>query len=118
MRRHGVGTPAQARAESRVGTGAQAARSHSKPVSDAQLADIDQRPLHRCVEGALTAYFSALDGEDSCGLYDLVICEVERPLLECVMRHAAENQSRAASILGVSRGTLRKKLIQHGLLEQ
>jgi Fis family transcriptional regulator len=95
---------------------ARAAGSHHKTASDSAFKDVDHRPLHRCVEGALTAYFAALDGEDTSGLYDLVICEVERPLLECVMRHVCQNQSRAAAILGVSRGTLHKKLIQHGLL--
>ena len=97
---------------------AKAAKPHVKGATDGlALADVDDRPLHQCVEGALTAYFAALDGEDGCGLYDLVIAEVERPMLTCVMHHVANNQSRAAAMLGVSRGTLRKKLVQHGLLE-
>jgi Fis family transcriptional regulator len=99
--------------------GAKAARPHAKPAANvAALTDLDHRPLHRCVEDAMNAYFAALDGEDTSGLFDLVMTEVERPMLECVMRYVADNQCRAAAMLGVSRGTLRKKLIRHGLLER
>ena len=38
-----------------------------------------------------------------------------RPLFEVVMKEAGGNQSRAAGILGINRGTLRKKLKQFGL---
>ncbi len=80
--------------------------------------DIDQRPLHRCVGSAMDRYFDSLDGATPHGLYDLVIAEVERPLLESVMRYVDDNQSRAAEMLGVNRGTLRRKLQQHGLLDR
>jgi Fis family transcriptional regulator, factor for inversion stimulation protein len=108
----------KAAVDPRSRSGAKAARVHAKPTAaPIALADGDARPLHRCVESALSAYFAALDGESACGLYDLVMAEVERPMLECVMRHVSDNQCRAATLLGVSRGTLRKKLIRHGLLE-
>jgi Fis family transcriptional regulator len=82
------------------------------------FADADHRPLHRCVASAMDGYFAALDGATMTGLYDLVIAEVERPLLESVMRFAGDNQSRAAEILGLNRGTLRKKLKLHGLMDE
>lgn len=82
-----------------------------------RFADFDDRPLHRCVENALNAYFDALDGENTGGLFDLVMTEVERPMLVSVMRYVGGNQSRAADLLGLSRGTLRKKLMRHGLLD-
>lgn len=97
--------------------GAKAAPAHAPTAHAASFADFDERPLHRCVEGALNAYFDALDGENTCGLFDLVMAEVERPMLTCVMRYVGGNQSRAAEVLGLSRGTLRKKLLQYGLLE-
>ncbi|HHX81547.1 MAG TPA: hypothetical protein GX696_01010 [Pseudomonadaceae bacterium] len=49
-------------------------------------------------------------------LYDMVLSEVEAPLLAAVMQKARSNQSTAARMLGLNRGTLRKKLRQHGLL--
>jgi Fis family transcriptional regulator, factor for inversion stimulation protein len=45
-----------------------------------------------------------------------VLCEVELPLLNCVLRHTAQNQSQTAQILGLNRGTLRKKMKKYGLL--
>lgn len=68
------------------------------------------------VEGMLDEYFDSLDGELPCDLYDVVMREVEQPLLKCVMRYVGQNQSQAADVLGLSRGTLRKKLKQHGML--
>lgn len=49
-------------------------------------------------------------------LYDLVLGEIEEPLLRAVLSHTKFNQSRAANVLGLSRGTLRKKLKQYGIL--
>lgn len=68
------------------------------------------------VQQLLGEYFAMLDGEHPCDLYDVVMTEVERPLLERVMHYVDQNQSRAARVLGLSRGTLRKKLKHHGLL--
>lgn len=68
------------------------------------------------VEVMLDQYFDMLDGELPCDLYDVVMHEVEAPLLQCVMRYVGHNQSQAADVLGLSRGTLRKKLKAHGIL--
>ena len=73
-------------------------------------------PLSVCVERALEAYFADLDGEPTTELYALVLEEVEAPLLATVMRRTGGNQSSAAKMLGLNRGTLRKKLKQYGLL--
>lgn len=67
-------------------------------------------PLHDCVRAALGHYLADLDGETPSGLYQMVLAEVERPLLETVMAHVRGNQCQAASYLGISRSTLRKKL--------
>lgn len=72
--------------------------------------------LRASVEHVLTRYFEHLDGNQVTGLYQLFLNEVEAPLLEIVMREVRGNQSRAAEILGLNRGTLRKKLKQHELL--
>ena len=72
-------------------------------------------PLRAHVQAALHDYFRQLEGQMPTGLYDLVLQEVERPLLETVMHFTHGNQTRAAEVLGINRSTLRKKLRQYGL---
>ncbi|MDR2335762.1 Fis family transcriptional regulator [Diaphorobacter ruginosibacter] len=72
--------------------------------------------IEESVRESLQSYFRDLDGESPDGVYDMVIRLVEKPLLEVVMTHANENQSRAAEWLGLNRNTLRKKLVEHKLL--
>ena len=74
-----------------------------------------REPLRECVRDAVEHYFAQLGDHSTGGLYDLVMKEVEAPLLECVLRQAQGNQSRAAELLGINRGTLRKKLKGYGL---
>jgi len=75
-----------------------------------------EAPLRECVREAVDAYFADLDGHPCRGLYRMVMSEVEVPLLEAVMRHSQGNQSIAAGLLGMNRGTLRKKLKEYDLL--
>ena len=72
-------------------------------------------PLRSHTERALHAYLASLDGDCPARLYDLVLREVEEPLFRTVLDYVAGNQSRAADILGINRGTLRKKLRELGL---
>ncbi len=72
--------------------------------------------LAKAVTAALEKYFTELNGESATGVYDMVLSCVERPMLEVVMKQAANNQTVAAQILGINRNTLRKKLSDHGLL--
>jgi Fis family transcriptional regulator len=76
---------------------------------------VQHKPLHECVKDALEGYFAILGEGQATGLYQMVIQEVERPMLEAVMKRADDNQTRAAEMLGINRGTLRKKLKQYGL---
>lgn len=75
------------------------------------------QPLHDSVRQALESYFAQLKGQPPTNLYELVLAEVEVPLLEAVMEYTKGNQSRAAILLGLSRGTLRKKLKIYGMLD-
>jgi Fis family transcriptional regulator len=72
-----------------------------------------REPLRECVRDALERYLSQLEGHAPGGLFGLVISEVEAPMLETVLRHTRGNQSKAAEVLGMNRGTLRKKLRQY-----
>jgi Fis family transcriptional regulator len=73
------------------------------------------QPLRECVKQALENYFAHLEGHTPANLYDLVLEEIENPLLEVVMQYVRNNQCKAAILLGISRGTLRKKLKQYNL---
>ncbi|WP_426415905.1 DNA-binding transcriptional regulator Fis [Aestuariirhabdus sp. LZHN29] len=72
--------------------------------------------LRDCVQNALSNYFSHLEGQSVTDVYQMVLSEVEAPLLEVVMTHVKGNQTKASILLGLNRGTLRKKLKQYGLL--
>ena len=90
------------------GTGARSPRRNA-PANGHDL------PLRSHAERALTDYFASLNGHRPARLYDLVLREVEEPLFRTVLDYAAGNQSQAAVILGINRGTLRKKLREFGL---
>lgn len=72
--------------------------------------------LRASVETALANYFTQLDGQPVTNLYDLVLAEVEVPLLESVLKITRNNQTRCAQMLGLNRGTLRKKLKKYGFI--
>jgi Fis family transcriptional regulator len=75
-----------------------------------------REPLRECVRDALEHYFAQLNGHQPGNLYEMVMHEVEQPLLETVLRQAQGNQSRAAELLGINRGTLRKKLKHYDII--
>ena len=77
--------------------------------------DSNEVPLRNHAEQALSSYFTSLNGHRPAQLYELVLREVEEPLFKAVLDYASGNQSAAADILGINRGTLRKKLRQFGL---
>ena len=63
------------------------------------------------VEQHLARYFQAHgDSLPPTGLYDRVVREVERPLINLCLAATRGNQIRAAQLLGVNRNTLRKKI--------
>lgn len=74
------------------------------------------KTLRQSVHSSLNDFFVHLDGQPITNLYELVLSEVEAPLLDVVMKHAKDNQTKASEILGLNRGTLRKKLKQYDLL--
>lgn len=70
----------------------------------------NQLSLQESVTQALQQYITKLDGQTPANLYSLVLAEVERPLINMVLKLTNNNQSKAAIVLGLSRGTLRKKM--------
>jgi Fis family transcriptional regulator len=78
---------------------------------------MSEHTLDGCVRTSLEAYFRDLGGIEPNGMYDMLVRAVEKPLLEVVMAQADQNQSRAALWLGLNRNTLRKKLLEHALIQ-
>jgi len=87
-------------------------RREAKPAA---LQNGHNVPLRSHTEHALDSYFTSLNGHAPGHLYELVMREVEEPLFRAVLDYADGNQSRAADILGINRGTLRKKLKTYGI---
>ena len=67
---------------------------------------------------AVRHYLDELDGQMSTDVYQMVLAEVEAPLLEEIMAYTRNNQTKASIMLGLNRGTLRKKLKQYDLISE
>lgn len=95
-----------------TGTVAEPATTTPNTLTDT----IQNQSLRDSVEQAMENYFRNLEGQNTTDVYELVMAEVEAPMLEVIMKHTRHNQTKAAHVLGLNRGTLRKKLKQYGLL--
>ena len=84
-------------------------------VTHAQTHQPVQRPLRDSVQQALRNYLAQLNGQDVTELYDMVLSEVEAPMLDIIMQYTRGNQTRAATMMGINRGTLRKKVKKYGM---
>ena len=78
---------------------------------------MSKQHIEECVRTSLEGFFKDLADTEPAGIYDMMVRVVEKPMLEVVMAHAANNQSRAAQWLGLNRNTLRKKLLEHKLID-
>ncbi len=85
----------------------------SDDSSDSTTTEISQ--LSHAVKHSIRRYLYELDGTQPSDMYDLVLKQIERPLFEAILEHTKGNQSRAAELLGLNRGTLRKKLRSYDL---
>ena len=75
----------------------------------------DRKSLKYQVGLALRRYFKELDGNKATNVFEMVIKEVEKPMLEEVMKFCNGNKSQASKILGINRVTLRTKLKQYNI---
>ncbi|MCB1709518.1 MAG: DNA-binding transcriptional regulator Fis, partial [Halioglobus sp.] len=72
--------------------------------------------LRDAVTLAVRHYLKDLDGQISADVYQMVLAEIEAPLLKEIMAYTRNNQTKASIMLGLNRGTLRKKLKQYNLI--
>ena len=87
-----------------------AANDHNIPTSPATYS------LRAAVTESVRKYLAELDGQMSTDVYQMVLAEIEEPLLVEIMAYTRNNQTRASLMLGLNRGTLRKKLKQYRLI--
>lgn len=87
-----------------------------QPTLVSNSAEATNQTLRDNVEQSLNNYFRQLDGQPVTDVYQMVLSEIEAPLFETVMAYTKDNQTKASQLLGLNRGTLRKKLKQYGLL--
>jgi len=66
--------------------------------------------LHDAVKRSLERYFKDMDGEKPTSIHDMVLKNVEKPMIELVLSQSKGNQTLAAEMLGINRNTLRKKI--------
>ena len=78
---------------------------------------MSKKLIEDCVRSSMEAYLRDLQGAEPDRMYDMLRNAMEKPLLETVLRHTDNNQSRAAQWLGLNRNTLRKKLLEHKLVK-
>ncbi len=83
---------------------------------DASVAPTES--LREAVTVAVRHYLDELDGQISTDVYQMVLAEVEAPLLREIMTYTRNNQTKASIMLGLNRGTLRKKLKQYDLISK
>ena len=74
-------------------------------------------PIDKCITANLDAYFKELGDTPASNVWHMVMDGVEKAMLEKVMDYTNGNQSKAAEVLGITRNTLRKKLISNHLID-
>jgi Fis family transcriptional regulator len=96
---------------------------HQIPVSERSAANDATSPtvpaasnLREAVTTCVRRYLEELDGQMSTDVYQMVLAEIEAPLLAEILAYTGNNQTRASLMLGLNRGTLRKKLKQYKLI--
>ena len=85
-------------------------------ANDDNLDSAPGQSLREAVTVAVRHYLKDLDGQISADVYQMVLAEIEAPLLKEIMAYTRNNQTKASIMLGLNRGTLRKKLKQYNLI--
>lgn len=73
-------------------------------------------PIERLVRRKVLEYVETMDGHAITNLHELTVNLVEEALLKVVLQITDGNQSEAAAMLGINRGTLRTRMHHMKLL--
>lgn len=85
-----------------------------KPIT-AQI-DTTNKPLRDCVLSAFKNYYNHLEGSEPTDVMELFESQAKAAAIEATMNYTRGNQSKAAKVMGISRGTLRKLLKKYDLV--
>jgi len=87
------------------------------PPNEIYLSENANESIGDSVERHLQRYFSAHnEGLPPSGLYERIITEVEKPIINISLRATNGNQIKASKLLGLNRNTLRKKIRELGII--
>ncbi len=86
---------------------------NAQPEDETIRASSKTQHLSTSVERHLRRYFDLHAGDEPPpGLYQRILREIERPLIELSLEATGGNQARCADLLGINRNTLRKKITE------
>ena len=78
----------------------------------------NQSSLQQAVRQSVKRYIESLNGVEPENLHQIVLDEIEAPLFETILQYTGGRQVHTARMLGIARGTLRKKLKRFGLISR
>jgi len=84
-------------------------------LGEPQHKDEQNNSLETLIANKLQASLAQMDVNELDNLYDMVLQQMERPLIQIVLEKTRGNQVRTAEILGINRNTLRKKITTLGI---
>lgn len=81
------------------------------PMLDAgPSSEAENSSLEGLITQKLQSSLAKIDLQDMSNLYEMVLHQMERPLINIVLEKTRGNQVKAADVLGINRNTLRKKI--------
>lgn len=72
-------------------------------------------PLRQHVQNTISRYLQDMGNTAPANLYQMLLAEIEPPLIEEILKRTGGNQSRAAGMLGITRNTLRTKMLRYSI---
>lgn len=76
----------------------------------------DSAALAELIAGRIGQWLDSPEGEEPRDLYEKLVAEIEKPLIELALKRTSGNQVKAARMLGLNRNTLRKKITDHKIV--